>query len=298
MCAWPSAARWGSDPLTGQPVVVVAERQDRPNLPAGASCPFCVGGIEAPDPYRVRWFPNRWPALPGDVCEVLLYTPDHEASLGTIGADGAEAVVQLWAERTEALGARDDVSYVLVFENRGREVGATIDHPHGQIYAYADVPPVPRHELELAVDHGCALCRAGDPDLVISTHGPWESASPATPAWPYELLLRPLDHTPDLPAVATDDDSRRGLASVLADAVRRLDALFDAPMPYMLWVHQRPTTADTWFDDAAHVHVHIAPVLRAPGAMRFVAAGEVGGGVMFNPVDPVHATAALRAGSS
>ena len=284
-----------TDPLTGQPVVAVAERQDRPNLPDDV-CPFCPGGREAPESYRVRWFTNRWPAMPDDRCEVVLYSPDHRASLGSIGAEGADQVVGVWAERTLALGARADVAYVLPFENRGREVGATIDHPHGQIYAYDSVPPVARRELELALEHGCALCAPGDPSLVITSHGGWVTASPPAPAWPYELLLRPVGHTPDLPQLVVDPPLRAGLAAALADAVLRLDALFSRPMPYMLWVHQRPTGGDHvgGLDDAAHLHVHVAPVMRAPGVIRYVAAAEVGGGVIFNPVPPDEAAAALR----
>ena len=86
------------------------------------------------------WFPNRWPAMEGDRCEVVLYTPVHDATFASLGVDGARKVIDLWAERTAELGARDDVDYVLVFENRGPEVGATIAHPHGQIYAYDHVP--------------------------------------------------------------------------------------------------------------------------------------------------------------
>jgi UDPglucose--hexose-1-phosphate uridylyltransferase len=82
------------------------------------------------------------------------------------------------------------------------------------------------------------------------------------------------------------------MASALVDATRRLDALFDAPMPYMLWIHQRPTDGGDW--PSAHLHVHIAPLLRSPGTPRFVAAGELGSGVLFNPVDPRAAAAALR----
>ena len=134
------------DPLTRRPTVIVGSRQGRPNLPA-AGCPFCPGGLEAPEPYDVRWFPNRWPAMPDGRCEMVLYTPDHDAEFWTLGRAGARKVVDLWAERTAALGARDDVDYVLVFENRGPEVGATIPHPHGQIYAYPEVPPEPLREL-------------------------------------------------------------------------------------------------------------------------------------------------------
>src|SRR4051794_12220888 len=115
------------DPYLGTVVHVVGTRQARPNLPS-SGCPFDVGGLEAPEPYDVRWFPNRWPAMPGDRCEVVLYTPDHDATMWSLGAARVRKVIDLWAERTTALGARDDVDFVLVFENRGAEVGATIAH--------------------------------------------------------------------------------------------------------------------------------------------------------------------------
>ena len=130
------------DPYLGTVVHVVGTRQARPNLPS-TGCPFCVGGLEAPEPYEVRWFPNRWPAMQGDRCEVVLYTPHHDATLSSLGVPGVRKVIDLWAERTTALGQRDDVDFVLVFENRGAEVGATIAHPHGQIYAYDHVPQRP-----------------------------------------------------------------------------------------------------------------------------------------------------------
>src|SRR4051794_8000166 len=95
------------DPLTGDVARVVAARQGRPNLPA-TTCPFCPGGIEAPEPYDVRWFPNRWPPLPDERAEVVLYTTDHDASFASLGPAGARRVVDLWAERTTALGSRDD----------------------------------------------------------------------------------------------------------------------------------------------------------------------------------------------
>jgi galactose-1-phosphate uridylyltransferase len=129
------------DALTGEWVNVVGHRQGRPNLPSDR-CPFCVGGLEAPEPYDVRWFPNRWPALaPGapidfadgtaahpaaGASEVVLFSPAHDESLASLPVEQVRRVVDLWAERTTALLARPEVEYVLVFENRGREVGATI----------------------------------------------------------------------------------------------------------------------------------------------------------------------------
>ena len=74
------------------------------------------------------------------------------------------------------------------------------------------------------------------------------------------------------------------LGTLLIDVVGRLDRLFDAPMPFMLWFHQRPFDGGDW--PRAWLHAHVAPILRSPGTPRFVAAGELGSQVWFNPVDP------------
>jgi UDPglucose--hexose-1-phosphate uridylyltransferase len=275
------------DPLTGAVVVVTESRQDRPNLPSG--CPFCPGGLESPEPYDVRWFPNRWPPMDGERCEIILFSPDHDANLGGLGAAGVRRVVDLWSERTATLSERDDVKYVLLFENRGPAVGASIDHPHGQLYAFDHVPGGPQRELR--AEH-CALCASVDAgDRLVGAAGDWQACVPWGPTWPYELLLAPRSHIADLPT--TPAASRDELALVLSDALVRLDQLFEAPMPYMLWVHQRPTDGNDW--PAAHLHIHVAPVMRQPGVMRFTAAGELGSGVWFDPVVPEAAAAALRA---
>ena len=273
------------DPTTGAASVVVASRQDRPNL-STQSCPFCVGGLEAPEPYDVRCVPNRWPALGEGRCEVVLYTPDHDQSFAGLGVAGARRVIDLWAQRTCELGARDDVDYVLIFENRGPEVGATVTHPHGQIYAYDRIPPVPLRALR----EGTVNPEAVPADVVVSRRSGWLAWVPPAAIWPYEVRIAPLDEVPDLIDLRCDRD---GLAAVLVDALARLDQRFEEPMPYMLWIHQRPTDGGDW--PGARVYVTIAPLLRAPGTQRYVAAAELGGGVFFNPVDPAVAAAALRA---
>lgn len=272
------------DPLTGRPVVIVGSRQGRPNLPP-SGCPFCPGGLEAPEPYATRWFPNRWPPLPDGRAEIVLYTPEHDATFADLGVDGAAAVVHLWADRTEALGGRDDVAYVLVFENRGPEVGATIAHPHGQIYAFDRVPVAAALELERPDPLG------DEPpaDLLVAAHGGWRAWCPAASAHPYELLVAPVDPLPDLPAARS---TAADLGAVLVDVLGRLDRRFATRTPYMLWIHQRPTDGGRW--PTARVHLHIAPIWRAAGVPRFIAAGELGSGVHFNPVVPEAAAEELR----
>ena len=277
------AADVRTDEHAGYRTYVVDSRQDRPNLPSVA-CPFCPGGLEAPEPYEVRWFRNRWPALPGDRCEVILYTPQHDATFWSLGAEGAKRVVDLWAERSAELGARDDVAYVLVFENRGAAVGATIPHPHGQIYGFDTVPELPRRELERGEQLGTAGSR-----LVAETDG-WQAFVPEAPMFPYALRLVPDAHVPDLPSL--EDSGRVALAELLVDVLARLDRLFDTETPYMLWIHQRPFDGRHW--PGARLHVEIVTPWRGPGILRYTAAGELGSGVYFNPVDPEAAAQALR----
>ncbi|MCU1496564.1 MAG: galT [Acidimicrobiales bacterium] len=276
-----------TDPLTGVQVQVTGSRQSRPNRP-GTGCPFCVGGTEAPEPYDVKAFTNRWPSFPDDRCEVVLYAPQHDARLSQLPAANVRKVVDLWAERTAALGARPDIAYVLVFENNGAEVGATIAHPHGQIYAYPDVPPLPATGLARLAD-GHALLE-DRPDLVVIERDGWRAWVPAAPVYPYGMRVAPLERRPDLPSL--DDADRDAFASVLTEALARLEAVFDPPMPYLYWIHQRPTDGHQW--PQAWLHTEIAGPQRAPGVLRYVAAAELGSGAYLNPVVPEEAAARLR----
>jgi UDPglucose--hexose-1-phosphate uridylyltransferase len=279
-----------TDELSGARVVVAGSRQHRPNRPGAGACPFCVGGTEAPEPYDVLAFPNRWPAFPDGRCEVVLYTPDHDLTFGTLGHDAARRVVDLWAERTAVLGGRPDIAYVLPFENRGAEVGATIDHPHGQIYAFDEIPAVPLTELRRADAGSCTLCAPVDDALLVSDALDWRAWVPYASVYPYALVLAPHVHRPDLPSL--DGPQRDGLADLLVDVLGRFDRLFDQRLPYMLWIHQRPTDGALW--PAAHLHAHIVSPMRAPGVQRYVAAAELGSGAYTNPVVPEDAAAALR----
>ncbi len=305
------------DPLTRQWVNIVGARQWRPNLPS-TECPFCVGGLEAPDPYELRWFTNRWPALePGapvdlvaaeaegtttvpaaGACEVVLFSPDHDQSLATLPVAHVRKIVDLWAERTTALLARPEVEYVLVFENRGREVGATIDHPHGQIYAYPFVPPTPAREGVVALEHGCPVCAELESERaaearIVTTRGDWTAWVPYASGYSYGMRIASRRHQPSLAAL--DGTARNELAAIITDALSRYDRLWPSPepgyrFPYLLWFHQAPASGG----DAWHLHGHVAPPLRAPGVARFVASGEVGSGTLSNPVVPEAAARALR----
>lgn len=246
-------------------------------------CPFCPGGLEAPEQYETKFFPNRWPAMPDDRCEVLLYTPHHDASLSDLGVAGVRRIVDVWADRTEHLGRRSDVDYVLVFENRGSEVGATIAHPHCQIYAYDHVPTRP----------ATMFANGWHPDVteprLVSEHGSWVTYVPHAPVFPVALTLAPtsrVGHVYEL-----DDTRRNDLASALIDAFTRLDGLFDTSLPTMMWFNQRPcngTASDAWMS------IEIVSPWRSRGLPRYIAAAEIGAGEYFLPVVPEDIAAVLR----
>jgi UDPglucose--hexose-1-phosphate uridylyltransferase len=273
------------DPFLGTRVHVVGTRQARPNLPSNG-CPFCPGGLEAPEPYDVRWFGNRWPAMPGDRCEVVLYTPKHDATFASLGIDGARKVIDLWASRTAELGARPDVDFVLCFENRGPEVGATIAHPHGQIYAYDHIPDRPLRLLEAKWSPDF------EPgDRAVSDHDGWTAYVPSASTHPVAVTVAPQQHVPSL--VALDDDGRNGLAAMLVDVFDRLDRLYDRPLPYMMWLNQSPTDGHEW--PQAWFNIEIVSPWRSAGVTRFIAAAEVACGEYFNPVIPEVVAEQLRA---
>ncbi len=272
------------DEYLGTHVHVVAARQNRPVTTGDQACPFCVGGLEAPEPYTVRAFPNRWPALGEARCEVVLYSPDHDATFASIGETGARSVIDTWAERTTALRALDNVEYVVVFENRGAEIGATISHPHGQIYAFDHVPSRPQR-----------LITAGwTPDLapgdrLVADNEFFIAYTQTASVHPVSITVAPKTRVADIPSLSAQQ--RDSLASIMVDLFDRLDNLYDAPLPYMMWFLQAPTSGNSnvW------MNLEIVSPWRAPHLHRYIAAVEVATEEYFNPVDPAELARRLRA---
>ena len=208
-------------------------------------------------------------------------------------------IVDLWAERTSALYQRDDIEYVLIFENRGPDVGATIHHPHGQIYAFGYVPPAPQQEADVATSHGCQLCAQSEREIadgarVVHESDTWLAYVPFASTYSFGLRIVSKAHVGGFPSLTSAQ--RDGLSTCLHDTLSRYDRLWSGDptrsemFPYLLWFHQAPKHDDGTF----HLHAHTAPPQRAPGVHRYVASGELGGGTLSNPVIPENAAALLR----
>ncbi|MGW7541106.1 DUF4931 domain-containing protein [Streptomyces sp. NPDC054770] len=273
------------DAWTGRQGFLASGRGDRTgHTGADAGCPFCPGGTEHPGhavaPYA---FPNRWPALPGGHCEVVVHDTGHQGDFGTLPARQIRRVIDLWARRSQILAAHPEVACVLVFENRGPEAGATVAHPHSQVFG---LPVVPEPLRPPAPAAGCPGCAPADQDLLVRAVPGWHSGVPEAPPAPFTLRIAPERHVATLDEL--DSAERAALALLLADSVVRLDALFDAPMPYHLWVVQGHGQG------RAHLNVVISGLARSATRLRIPGAAEAATGMFFTPQDPVRAATLLR----
>ncbi len=299
-----SHLRW--HPLRGEWIAYASHRQHRTFLPPPEWNPLAVttdpaAPTEVPaGPWEVAVFENMFPTLsaqahdppssivdtrPGlGACEVVVFTQDPNASLGRLPLDRVALIVDVWADRTQALGARADVEYVFPFENRGVEVGVTLHHPHGQIYVYPFVPPVAARELEQQRAHlerensgllDALLRREIDDGRRVIYRGAHAIAVvPVCARYPYEVWVAPLRPAPSL--VDLDADERRDLARALKTVIMKFDGLWQTPFPYIMACHQAPT--DGREHPEAHVHFEFYPAYRMPGRLKDLAGSESGAG--------------------
>lgn len=275
-------------------------------------CPFCPGGAEVPFAYEAAVFDNRFPSFrphpspaplldgptapAGGRCEVVLYTHRHSASFGGLSPVELGRVIAIWMDRAEELWADTAHAYVFVFENRGAEVGATIAHPHGQIYALDHVPPLTAAKDAAHTRHRersgtCLSCLATDVDArserVVSTNESFVVAVPFAARWPFEVAVRARRHGLGRLSDLLPDE-QRDLAAALRDVARRYDALFDFQLPYMMVAQEAPREQPDW-----HLAFEFYPLHRAPGVTKIRASVETALGLFLNDVLPEDAARRL-----
>lgn len=296
------------DRLVDEWVIVAAHRQDRTHLPTAADCPLCPSRdglrteIPAPD-YDVVVFENRFPSLPASPpgtppagrCDVIVYASDHTASFASLPDERLRTIAAAWAQRTAELAAQPNVAQVFCFENRGEEIGVTLHHPHGQVYAYPFLPPRIARMLAVARDHaGCLGCdllaeELADGRRIVAESEHGVAYVPAAARWPFEIHLVPRRHVPDLAALTVTE--RDDLVLVQADLLRRLDRLFDRPAPYMAGWLQAPTGDGR---DELHLRLQVVSPRRAAGKLKFLAGSESLAGAWINDIRPEEAAGRLR----
>jgi len=313
--------RW--HPLRGEWVAYAGHRQTRTFLPPAEYNPLAptvdpAMPTELPaGHYDVAVFENRFPTLaPGahdpptsivdtlparGQCEVVVYTQDPKAALATLPLWNVEMLVDVWAHRYVELGASRDVQYVFPFENRGVEVGVTLFHPHGQIYAYPFVPPLAARELTLQREH---LERHGgnlleehvrreldDGTRILTKTALVTAFVPVCARYAYEIWVAPVRPAPSFAALVPEE--RRDFARALKTVLLMLDGLWSRPMPYIMAFHQAPT--DGREHPEAHLHAEIYPAYRMPGRLKYLAGSETGAGAFTADTLPEEKAAELRA---
>ncbi|WP_316519940.1 galactose-1-phosphate uridylyltransferase [Kitasatospora brasiliensis] len=324
------------DPATGDWVTIAAHRQSRIYQPPAEECPLCPsrGGrlseIPAED-YQVAVFENRFPSLAGPPgtsapaaeglwtsgpgagrCEVVCFTADHEASFADLTPERARLVLDAWTDRTAELSALPGVRQVYCFENRGAEIGVTLAHPHGQIYALPFTTPRTARMAARAAEHRAATGRnlfddllaaersAGlsaerSPELsaeggrVVLAGDHWTAFVPFAARWPYEVHLYPHRRVPDLTAL--DERQRSEFPVLYLELLRRFDRLFGGGRtPYISAWHQAPAGQR----DELALHLELFTIRRTADKLKYLAGVESGMDAFVNDVTPEDAARRLR----
>lgn len=268
-----------------------ADELPEPSVPAphatGAAAPAATGRAAS----RIAIDAAR-PAV--GRCEVVCFSPDHAGSFGTQSTLRARTVVEAWAERTRALSAVPGVAHVFPFENRGVEIGVTLHHPHGQIYGYPTVPQRIRRIAQSVDEYGPGLFadvldseRQGPRVLIAGEH--FTAFVPFAARWPVEVQLMAHRQVPDL--AATSDAERDELATLTLRIARGLDALYDAPLPYMAGWIQAPVDAHR---DDVRLTWQVSSPRRAADRLKFLAGSESLMGAWVADIAPEDGAARLR----
>ena len=321
----PPAAELRYDALLDEWVAIAAHRQARVLLPPADECPLCPStpdrATEIPEPYDVVVFENRSPAFSDEPldpatapiappsalrpaagrCEVVCYTSEHDLSFAQLDPVRVRTVIGALIDRTLAVSTRPGVEQVFCFENRGVEIGVTLHHPHGQIYGYPFVTPhtqalsgaarryAERNGGRSLFGDVLAAERAAGTRVVLSNDH-WTAFVPAAARWPFEVMVAPHRQVPDLPALSAAEIE--AFAPLYLDLLRRFDALFDSPMPYISAWNQAPVRVDR---DLAYLHLQLFSVRRASGKLKYLAGSESAMGAFVNDVVPEEAAEMLRA---
>ena len=295
--------RW--HPLRNEWVIFASHRQNRTFLPPKDYSPLSV--TQSPEfptelpqgDYEIAVFENLFPSMnlkakrsegvPAEgICEVVVFTKDPDTSLGELPIDRIKLILEVIGERTRALGQNPKIKYVLPFENRGVEQGVTLNHPHGQIYAYPFVPPIPAVFLASMKKHWedkktglldeIIRDEMRDGRRILVAEEDAVAFIPSFARYPYETWIAPTRATPylhDLSSVELE-----AFARVLKSGLQKMDRLWSRPFPYLLNIFQAPV--DSQPHPEAHVHIQIYPPYRTRDRLKYLAGTELGGGVYVN----------------
>jgi UDPglucose--hexose-1-phosphate uridylyltransferase len=319
-----SEMRW--HPTRGEWVVYAPHRMNRPQLPSRDACPICPGILELPLPYQVTIFENRAPSLsfvpgyeepaplvPEDTfdltvpargrCDMVVYSQEHDSRFASMSLENIYGLVESWRDRYAELVALPEIKFVSIFENKGREAGMTLDHPHGQIYAFPFLPP----DLQKQWDQTLAFDANGknlwqqvvekelrDQSRIVAETDGFLAAMPFYSRYPYEVhvwakrdgVSSMLEMTPQ---------ERRELAGIMKNITVRYEHLWPNAaygFPTLMLMQQLTNVAGP---ERYRFHIEFYPLQRSPEKLKYRASIETGAGTFLNDALPEDQAAELRA---
>jgi UDPglucose--hexose-1-phosphate uridylyltransferase len=314
----PETANLRFDPLSSEWITIASHRQQRAFLPPANACPLCPttdsNPSELPDVFDVAVFENKGPAFGpgggeishpnGDVfgfstqangrCEVVVFSPEHQGSLASMPENRIRTVISAWQDRTDNLQSQPGIIQVFPFENRGEEIGVTLHHPHGQIYAYPFVTPTTK-KLISSID------KVGDDffdrlakfefnsDRVVLESENFVAYVPFAARWPIELHMMPKRQVPDLAALSDSESDE--LASFYKKLLQGVDWLYETPTPYISAWHQAPMIENR---ERVRLTLQITSPRRAKDKLKYLAGSEAAMGAFVGDVAPEAAAKRLR----
>ncbi|NLW70308.1 MAG: galactose-1-phosphate uridylyltransferase [Eubacteriaceae bacterium] len=307
-------------PLTDDWVIINSNRQARPDMPKDY-CAFCPGSGKVPEGgYDILRYPNDFPSMslnppePDDlktdfyrykpaygICEVILYSSSHNATLKELSPQSIRKLGLTWREIYRDFSSDVNIKNVMIFENRGKEVGVTMSHPHGQAYGYGFVPKKIRLEAQNAENYhkakgSCIFCdmladEKNSGERIIFENEYFTVFLPFFTEYPYGVYILPNRHISDMGKM-TDE-----MASCLAETIQQVsgmyDSLFDKAFPYMMCMHNPPLDGRDYsaFWD---FHVEFFPPLRGENSIKWNASSETGAWAHCNPTCPEQKARELR----
>jgi UDPglucose--hexose-1-phosphate uridylyltransferase len=311
------------DSLTGDWISIAAARNTRAFLPPTHLCPLCPSTqanlSEIPDVFDVAVFENKSPSFGPDLlenddqnftvmptlelgstrasvgrCEVIVFSPEHSGSLAEQSVLRVRTIIDAMANRTSELASMPGVRQVFPFENRGQEIGVTLHHPHGQIYAYPYVTPRTNKLLASIDSYGpqlfadtLAFEQNSERVLIRGEH--FTAYVPFAGRWPIEIHMLPHRHVQNLAQL--NEDERQELASVYLRLLTGLDRLYEKPTPYIAAWHQAPLVDG---GENVRLQLQITSPRRAEDKFKFLAGSESAMGAFIGDILPETAAEMLR----
>jgi UDPglucose--hexose-1-phosphate uridylyltransferase len=253
--------------------------------------------------YDIVVFENKFPSLQQDspevtekdskffkhgkaqgICEVVLFTSDHDGIMSEKPLSRYIKLVKVWRDRYRELGDKDYIDYVFIFENKGEEVGVTLHHPHGQIYAYPFIPPIIEQELNSSKEYlkkegECLFCKTleeekEDGRRIIISNDSFTALVPFSASYTYEVHIYANKHLPSFNDFSEKEEI--DLAAILKTILMKFDNLFGFVFPYIMSIHQQPTNGTG--KEYSHFHIEFYPPYRTKDKLKYLAGSELGAG--------------------